>query len=192
MNIITTLVIGSLFAASGASIAGSLAFHLPKHETREISRESMVRGELKWEEDGDESFVVSVYSPGKLVGNLDAVEVDLKKIYDTARASSDVAPFYGFVDEYVVADEQGRWFLIQYEYRMPGSDRHLNRFRIGRLVRIVEGADLFFLVDYMQDCQTKALTTKMAELGEQKSVKDLRGQEYRMRLRAAGEEDAEQ
>ena len=192
MNCATILVIGLLFAASGTSIAGSLAFHLTKHETRKISRESMVKGALKWEEDEDESIVVSVYSPGKRIGKLNAAVVDLQKIYDAARASTDIGPFYSFVDEYVVSDEQARWFLIQYEYRMPGSDMHWNRFRIGRLVRIVEGADLFFLVDYMQDCHTKALTTKMAELGKLKSVKDLRGKEYRMLLRAADEKKGEQ
>lgn len=187
MNYISLLTIGWILAASGTSVAADLVFHLPKHETREISLESILRGELEGEEDGDESVLVTVYSPGKQAGKLEAVDIDLKNVYDTARASKDVGPFFGDVDEYVVSDEQDRWFLVQYEYRMPGSDRHLNRCRIGRLVRIVEGADLFFLVDYMQDCQAEALTTKMAELGELKAVKSLRSDYYRMQLRAAGE-----
>jgi hypothetical protein len=116
---------------------------------------------------------------------LKSEDLDLQKIYETARDSKDVGAFFGPVDEYVVGDEEGRWFLIHYEYKRPGADSHTGRFRLGRLERVVEGADLFFLVDYMQDCRANAITKKMAELGELKLIIHRRGQHYRMLLREA-------
>jgi hypothetical protein len=186
------IVTGFLIATSVIVSAGDLAFHLSKEDTREISRESMVKGRLEWSEDEGESIIVSVYSPGKRVGELKLEDLELQGIYDTARANTDVGPFFSLVDEYIVGDEKDRWFLVQYEYKRPGSDRHFNRFRIGRLSRIVEGADLFFLVDYMQDSSDKALTAKMTEFGGLKQVTDRRGQDYRMLLRAAGIEENEE
>ena len=183
---IPILVAGLIFAISVIASAGTFAIHLAKEDTRKISRESMVVGKLQWpEEDEGESIVVSVLSPGKRVGELKSEDLDLQKIYETARDSEDVGPFFGPVDEYVVGDGEGRWFLVHYEYKRPGEDSHTGRFRLGRLERIVEGADLFFLVDYMQDCSAGALTKKMAELGELKLIIDRRGQDYRMLLRAA-------
>jgi hypothetical protein len=179
-----------VFAISAPASAETFAIHISKGDTRKISRESMVVGKLQWkEEDEGESIVVSVYSPGKRVGELKSEELDLQKLYETARDSEEVGPFFGPVDEYVVGDEEGRWFLIHYEYKRPGAESHTGRFRLGRLERIVEGADLFFLVDYMQDCSAEALTNKMAELGESKLIFDRRGQYYRMLLRAAEAEE---
>jgi hypothetical protein len=191
---ISSIVAGIIVALSVISSAGDLVFHLAKHDTREISRESMVKGRLQWSEDEGESIAVTVYAPGDRIGELKSKDIDLQQIYDAARADTEEGPFYSLVDEYIVGDGEGRYFLVQYEYQRPGADFHLDRFRIGRLVRIVEGADLFFLVDYMQDSDTKALTAKMAkmaELGRLKLIIDRRGQEYRMLLNAAGEEEGE-
>jgi len=179
-----------IFVISLIASADTFAIHLSKEDTREISRESMVVGKLQWREDDEgESIMVSVYSPGERVGELKSEDLDLQKIYQTARDSEDVGPFFGPVDEYVVGDKQGRWFLIHYEYKLPGEESHTGRFRLGRLERIVKGKDLFFLVDYMQDCSAEALTTKMAELGESKLIIDRRGQHYRMLLFAAEAEE---
>jgi hypothetical protein len=165
---IPILVAGLIFTMSVIVSAETFAIHLSKE---------------------GESIVVSVYSPGERVGELKSEDLDLQKIYQTARDSEDVGPFFNLVDEYIVSDEEGRWFLIHYEYNRPGTDYPSGRrFRLGRLKRIVEGADLFFLVDYMQDCSAKALTTKMAELGELKLIMDRRGQEYLRLLHAAGKE----
>lgn len=187
---IPLLVTVLISAVSLIASAETLSIHLSKEDTREISRESLVVGKLQWqEEDERDSIVVSVYSPGNRLGEAKAEKLDLQKIYENAKASEDVGPFFGPVDEYVVSDEEGRWFLIHYEYKLPGADSHTGRFRLGRLERIVKGTDLFFLVDYMQDCSAEALTTKMAQLGESQLIIDRRGQYYRMLLFAAESKD---